>query len=219
MKKTQSPARKMPKSNAASIKGRQATSRQIEQTRQNVTAIKLKTPLVDGGFMKNEQEITNGEHEMQRIADEMESLKRDLDELERMDAGTTPKQLQTMVKQLIEIVDARLTRSAFNFYPVPGSGKSNLPELWPESWMRSFDPSLAANEKRVERYELFLDAAFSGKDTDRNVVSGLSNAISNLKTEHSTLGFYVGVLVGAKMMGASKEHLEQFGEHLVDVLT
>lgn len=150
----------------------------------------------------------------QRLAHELDSLHKELNEL---DASTTREQIQTAVKEMVEIVDGYFTRSAFNFYPVPGSGKFNLPALWPEPWIRSFDPRLAANEKRVELYELFLDTVFSGQDRGRSIVCGLSNTISNLKTEHSTVGFYIGVLVGAKMMGASKDRLNELGQRLVEV--
>jgi hypothetical protein len=150
------------------------------------------------------------------VDDEVELLLADLEKLEGGHQTLSRDQLRDAVKDLVEMVDGYLTFSAIEFLACGDRmSESNFEcPISPGVW--SIEPNLPVYHKRVERYAQFLDRVLSNKKP--SFENNLSDTVVELIAGHRQSGYYMGILVGAKMTGASTKEMRQLGTRLFEVL-
>lgn len=140
--------------------------------------------------------------------------------METIHEGPTKNKLKAAVQELVDTIDGYFAFSGFEFLAGEYSqGNFRFPkEQWVERWMNSFEPRLPAAEGMIEQREKWLCVTLSNNKEALDVLKELSNDRVDASTARWELGFYLGIFVGAKMMGASRERLDQLGQKLIEVI-
>lgn len=172
----------------------------------------------NGTIGKSAREINSPEHQKRSINETVDSLLRDLAKLDPESMTISRKQFEREIAKIVELVDRYFTVVGLDFL-VGSEDHLNFqfPKNWHADWMKSLEPRIAVEEKRLERYEQFVETALSMDTRAKSIVGEFSGTVMDLRTYHQQLGFYLGVFVGAKMMGASLERLHQMGKRLVEL--
>jgi len=136
-------------------------------------------------------------------------------------ATMSRKQLTAAVMKLVDLVDGWLTFTAFEFVTWGNSNEVNFrfPEKWPdEEWIKTLEPSYSFDLQRIDQELELLKNATTHDAMAARAVINLSWDVESVKLENRRQGFNLGILVGAKMMGASRQRLEELARNWVDIV-
>ena len=156
---------------------------------------------------KVEQQVKPATNE----ADELDRQK-NWDEVSNARDTLTRTQLSDAVKKIVDTVNYYFARSkGFDFLvDAEGGGDGNC-EL-PTKWLERLDPGITILENHIDRRLDNLDALVKDEVTAKAASLCIDDDICHLKSSMSREYFRLGILVGAKMQGATDGELEELGE-------
>src|SRR3972149_2308238 len=138
--------------------------------------------------------------------------------LERANSSFDPKAAEKALEAVVNCIDDYRIVNAFEFLGRPGS-ESNFNLLgW--AWLEPvLNPALAWHEKEGSRLYEALDEALAHTGKLQSDLRSLSECWDNRAYELREFGFHIGVLVGAALMGASREPLLDIAKGLVKTIS
>ena len=138
--------------------------------------------------------------------------------LERGNSSFDPKAAEKALEAVVNCIDDYRIVNAFEFLGRPGS-ESNFNLLgW--AWLEPvLNPALAWHEKEGSRLYEALDEALAHTGKLQSDLRSLSECWDNRAYELREFGFHIGVLVGAALMGASRERLLDIAKGLVKTIS
>jgi hypothetical protein len=120
------------------------------------------------------------------------------------------KNLEAAVMELVDVVHGYLTYAAFEIFKGESSMSNfEMPKGWPDDWAKTTDPEIAFIEKRIERRIELLRQAAGEDPRAKSALNQLSDDIEMFKHSHQRQRYFLGILMGAKLMGASKKRLQE----------
>jgi hypothetical protein len=123
----------------------------------------------------------------------------------------TPEELKKAIAELIEQVE-----QYFLFHPFSGAGIGNFRDpLIDIDEFASIDPQVMTDHGRfAELYDIVLKAIKGENEMVRYALWQLDSLRYGLSGGMGKVGYYVGLFMSARLMGASREQLEQLGKGL-----
>jgi hypothetical protein len=125
--------------------------------------------------------------------------------------SATEKGLQESIKAIIDEVDGYYLTHAFE----AGSEGQTLDVHSFTRGDHAISPQVLANAKRFDELcDTILEAIPNVDEKVRYAISRLDELYTSLGTSCERGGYYIGVLLGARLMGASRDELERLGDGL-----
>jgi hypothetical protein len=124
--------------------------------------------------------------------------------------GTRRTGKELTVMELVDIVDGYLTYAAFEIFKGEDSlSNFEMPEDWPDGWLKS---TIDEFDERLERRIDLMKNAMQEDPRAKPALSQLSEDIGWIKYHLPREGYRLGILMGAKLMGASKQRLQEIAK-------
>ncbi|MGH7828499.1 MAG: hypothetical protein ACREQ7_25375 [Candidatus Binatia bacterium] len=146
--------------------------------------------------------------------------------------GPDPKKVDAVISEIIETINDFVDGTAFHFFPAeagqvvkPFADETVNRELFGDGfnlaatakmrWHATINPRYALLIRRRSQYLDTIDEAIAAENVEASfAASKMSDLSGELMSCVEELAFYVGTLMGAKLIGASTEQIVQLGQRL-----